>query len=232
MRVGLPGRSWLQRVAAGWLLLGWSQSSCRALDQAEPTPAAGQGIDTSFIERAWPRQWVRELEVGRHPVRWRERALRREGIFAGVRFLAPRERATVWALSSRFDGIGELTPGVRAVRVLEQSEARKVIEVDLRVLWKELTLRFEVEQEPPSVTRFRLVNDVIGEYRGVCRYTEAVPEDGGAAATQVELSTWLRPARPVPVGLILFVERMTLLKGVEGFLDSLESPPRTTKPSG
>jgi len=182
-------------------------------------------IDTEFLERPWPNQWVHELEVGRHPVRWRQRASRRDGIFAGVRFDVPLERQTVWGLANDYQDIGQLTPGVTAVRYLEQSETRQVIAVDVKVLWKELTLTFEVERDPPRAVRFRLVNEVLGEYRGLCVFDESPgPEAGGRSdATRVELATWLLPSRPVPMRLLLLVERMVLLTGVREFLESCEA---------
>lgn len=183
-------------------------------------PAWAGSIDTAFIEQPWPRQWVRELEVGPHPVRWRQRASKQDGLFAGVRFTAPLPRQRVWELANRYDDIGTLTPGVTAVRFLEQSPTRQVIQIDVKVLWKTLRLTFEVEQTPPEAIRFRLVNELLGEYRGVCRFEEAAPGADGRPATALELSTWLKPARPVPAGLLLAVERMVLLQGARGFLET------------
>lgn len=176
-------------------------------------------IDTEFLQRQWPRQRVRELEVGRYPVRWRERASRKEGIFAGVRFEAPLERRAVWELSNDYNDVGHNVPGVVAVRYLERSETHEVIQIDAKVLWKKLTLNFEVEKEPPRIIRFRLVNAALGEYRGICSYEEQPTSvTGQPVGTTVELTTWLKPARPVPMGLLLMVERMALLQGVREFL--------------
>lgn len=173
-------------------------------------------IDTTALEQPWPKQRVRETEVGRYPVTWREKANRREGIFAGVRFSAPLDRQAVWDLAADYGDIGSKTPGVTAVRMVEQSETRQVIEVDAKVLWKTLTLRFEVERDPPKAMRFRLTDELLGEYRGVCRFEPT------ATGTDVEMATWLKPSRPVPIGLILLVERMTFLQGVKGFLEACE----------
>ena len=186
------------------------------------TGAGFAAIDTDFLQRPWPRQRVREFEVGRYEVRWREKASKKEGIFAGARFEATGTREAVWDLAKNYDDIGRVTPGVSAVRVLEQSETRQVIQLDVRVLWKTLTLTFEVEQEPPNIMRFRLTNRAVGEYRGVCVFADSTSSGEGKMSTPVELSTWLQPSRPVPTGLILVVERMTLLGGIKSFLETCD----------
>ena len=181
-------------------------------------------IETDFLERSWPRQWVRDLEVGRYEVRWRQRASRNDGIFAGVQFVAPLEQHTVWELANDYSDIGKVTPGVTAVRFLKQDANRQVIQIDVKVLWKTLQLNFEVEQDPPNAVRFRLRNQALGEYRGVCVFKEAARQAGEDQpnGTTVELSTWLKPTRPVPMGLLLVVERMTFLQGVKSFLETCE----------
>jgi len=186
-------------------------------------PCLLAAIDTDFLERPWPKQWVREFEVGRHPVRWRQRASKRDGLFAGVQFTAPLPQQAVWDLANDYQDIGHITPGVRAVRYLERSETREVIQLDVQVLWKQLTLTFEVEKEPPRVMRFRLVHETLGEYRGVSVFTEgeAAGEDH-PAGTGVELATWLLPNRPVPMGLLLVVERMVMLQAAREFLETCE----------
>ena len=104
-------------------------------------------IDTEFLEqRPWPKEWVHETEVGRYPVVWRQRASKTDGIFGSVRFEVPLPQERVWELSNDYQDVGTLTPGVTAVRYLEESETRKVIQVDVKVLWVELQLTFEVEQ--------------------------------------------------------------------------------------
>lgn len=178
-------------------------------------------IDTAFIERAWPKQRVRRFEVGRDEVQWRERATKREGIFAGVRFTAPLVRQAVWERATDYHDLGTMTPGVSAVQIVEQSPARQVIHVDIKVLWKQLRLTFEIERDAPNAIRYRLMNEAIGEYRGVCLFHEAGQSGQG---TTVELSTWLQPSRPVPVGLLMVAERMILLQGVRGFLDECRHP--------
>ena len=173
-------------------------------------------IETDFIERPWPGQWVHDFEVGRDLVRWRQRAGAREGIFAAVRFEVPLPRQAVWDLANEYQDVGHITPGVTAVRYLERSETREVIQVDVKVLWKSLTLTFEVEKDPPRAVRFRLVNEALGEYRGVSVFTEE-----GADRTGVELATWLKPSRPVPMRLLLLVERMVMLHAARDFLSQL-----------
>ncbi len=184
-------------------------------------------IDTAFIEQSWPAQSVRTYEVGRHAVRWRQRASRKDGVFSGVRFTAPLDRPTVWKLSNDYKDIGKVTPGVTAVRFLENTPTRQVIQIDVKVLWKTVQLTFEVEQDPPKATRFRLVNKALGEYRGVCTFEEsAAPgKEGAPASTQVELATWLKPARPVPMGLLLYVERVTFMEAARSFLKQCEQYP-------
>lgn len=186
---------------------------------AQPAFAA---IDTAHIQGPWPKQRVRDLEVGRHPVRWRHQASRAEGIFSGVRFTAPASAADVWARAADYQDIGPTVPGVTAVRVVEASAGRQVVDVDAKVLWKTFTLRFEVEQEPPRAMRFRLVHPALGEFRGVSLFEPAASGDG--AGTVVELSTWLKPARPVPIRLLLAVERMALLQGTKAFLSTFDRP--------
>ena len=215
---------------------------CAAAVLLGPAFAFG-AIETGFIQKPWPKQRVRHLEVGRHEVRWREWASKPDGIFASARFETPLPRQTVWDLSNSYTDVGEMTPGVTAVRYLERTERRQVIQVDIKVLWKMLQLTFEVEQDPPAVARFRLLNDLIGDYRGVCIFEE-LPAQGaggppapaarqsqepGRAAimtsrpgTAVEFSTWLQPSRPVPMGLVLFVERMTMLQAARRFLDECD----------
>ena len=180
-------------------------------------PASAGTIETGFIEQPWPRQRLRESEVGRYPVFWRERASKSDGIFAGVRFTAPLARTEVWKLSNEYEDIGQITPGVTAVRYRERSERREVIEVDVKILWKTLTLTFEVEKDPPAAVRFRLVNKALGEYRGVSKFDET------ADGTVVELLTWLKPNRPVPMRLLLVFERMAMLSATREFLERCEA---------
>jgi len=180
-------------------------------------PLRAGTIDTAFLERPWPKERIRETEVGRHAVTWREYASKPEGIFAGVRFAAPLDRDKVWALANEYADVGSSTPGVTAVRYVERSERRDVIEVDVKILWKSLTLRFEVEKEPPVLVTFRLVNEALGEYRGLSRFEEA-----GAGQTAVDLVTWLKPNRPVPIRLLLIVERIAMLQAAREFLKRCE----------
>ena len=180
-------------------------------------PLWAGSIDTAFLERPWPKERIRETEVGRHAVTWREYANKQEGIFAGVRFTAPLSRRDVWALANEYQDVGAITPGVTAVRYVARSERRDVIEVDVKILWKSLTLRFEVEKEPPALVKFRLVHEALGEYRGLSRFEEA-----GAGQTAVDLVTWLKPNRPVPIRLLLVVERIAMLQASRKFLERCE----------
>jgi hypothetical protein len=189
-------------------------------------PAWAGSIDTAVIERPWPKQRSRQLEVGRYPVRWRCSAVKRQGIFAGVGFEVPRARPQVWERANAYRDIGQMTPGVTAVRYLERSETRQVIQVDMKILWKTLTLTFEVEREPPRAVRFRLANRALGEYLGLCLFEET------PAGTSIELATWLQPSRPVPAGLLLAVERMTMLRAAREFLETCEKAVPSTQDAG
>ena len=165
--------------------------------------------------------------MGRHPVRWRQRASKADGLFAGVRFTAPLPQQAVWDLANDYQDVGQITPGVTAVRYLERSETREVIQLDVKVLWKTLTLTFEVEKEPPRLMRFRLVNEALGEYRGISVFAEEGPAGGAhPSGTGVELATWLKPSRPVPMGLLLLVERMAMLQAAREFLETCERSAR------
>ncbi len=222
-------RPWCVAAVAACALAStaWAGTDTPSATLPSESPPSQARIDTAFIEQPWPRQLVRELEVGRYPVRWRQHASHADGLFAGVRFTAPLAQQRVWDLANDYHDIGTMTPGVTSVRFLEQTPTRQVIQVDVKVLWKSLRLTFEVEQVPPQAVRFRLVNKLLGEYRGVCLFEEQPPAANGRPATAVALSTWLKPARPVPIGLLMTVERVILLKGVREFLATCESPPAT-----
>ena len=177
------------------------------------------GIETDVLERPWPRQQVREYEIDKYAVRWRQRVSKAEGIFAGASFVAPSPPERTWALATDYTDLGRMTPGVSSVRFLEQTPTRQVVQIDVKVLWKNLTLTFEVEQDPPNALRFRLIDDFIGEYRGVSLFRLEGEQ------TAVELATWLKPAVKVPSRLILWAERVVLLKGIRRFLETCERPP-------
>ena len=172
----------------------------------------GAAIDTGFLERPWPKERIRTFEVGRYAARWRQRLSKTEGLFAGVRVATPFPRQRVWELANEYQDLGHMTPGVTAVRYVEQTPTHDVIQIDVKILWKSFTLAFEVDKEPPAIVRFQLDNPTLGQYRGLCRFDEAGP------GTEVELATWLKPARPVPLGLLLVVERATMLHGLKEFL--------------
>lgn len=176
-------------------------------------------IETAFLEQPWPRQRVREYEVYKYPVRWRQRVSKTDGIFAGASFVAPSRLARTWQLATDYTDLGRMTPGVSAVRFLENTPTRQVVQIDVEILWKDLTLTFEVEQDEPHAVRFRLLNEFIGEYRGVSVFR---PE---GEQTAVELATWLKPAVPVPSRLIIWAERVVLLKGIRRFLETCERAP-------
>lgn len=173
-------------------------------------------IDTAFLEQPWPRQRVKEYEVWKYPVRWRQAISAEDGIFAGASFVAPSPLERTWELATDYSDLGARTPGVTSVQWLERTPTRQVIQIDMNVLWKSLRLVFEIEQEPHEAVRFRLRNPIFGEYRGVC----LMRAEG--LQTHVELSTWLSPATRVPSGLVLSVERMVMLQGIREFLQACE----------
>jgi hypothetical protein len=178
--------------------------------------------DHEPLAAVWASRRGRLLEVGRHEVEWRERIDRAQGILAGIRFTAPRDRDTVWRLANDYAEIGRKTPGIRQVAILERQPNRQVLQVDVKVLWKEVSLRFDVEQSPPAMIRFRWLGGPHGTYEGLCLFE---PAEAGEA-TQVRLSTRLQLARRVPARLLLTAERVMMLHAARAFLDSLDPPQR------
>ena len=69
---------------------------------ADSTPADTDRprVDTSMLERPWPKAKTSELEVGRYPVRWRHIASKKQGILAGVSFDVPLGRDETWRRSN------------------------------------------------------------------------------------------------------------------------------------
>jgi hypothetical protein len=181
----------------------------------QAAPGYAGSIDTGFLEVPWPKQRVHDYEVGTDTVRWRQHASAKEGIFAGAGFTAPADLQRTWELSTSYTDLGPMTPGVRSVEVVEESENRRVIAIEIKVLWKELRLVFEIEQKPPDAVRFRLVHEALGDYRGVYLLRAAEHDQ-----TRVEMATWLKPAVRVPSGLVLWVERGVMLKGIRNFLET------------
>src|SRR3990167_6270956 len=103
----------------------WNGSAWIALGLlCAATTASAWTIDTEFLKLPWPKERVQELEVGRYPVRWRQRVSRKEGLFAGVRFEAPLDRQGVWDRANDYTDVGRMTPGVTGVRFLEQTPTR------------------------------------------------------------------------------------------------------------
>lgn len=183
-------------------------------------------IDTAFLEQPWPGQRIRQTEVGKYALRWRQRLSRKEGLFFGARFTVPTDQRTTWDLATADYGeLGKTAPGVTAVRYLEDTPERQVIQIDVKVLWHTLRLNFEVEREAPNQVRFRLTNERLGEYRGVFLLSEPSGEFRSAepASTGLELITWLKPARPAPLGLLAAAQRMVIFQGTKEFLQGCEA---------
>jgi hypothetical protein len=189
-------------------------------------PASG-AIDTNFLEQPWPKQRVHEFEVGRHPVRWRQLAGRERGIFAGAQFTTASPLQTTWDLATEYRDVGAMTPGVTAVTTSTHDDRHQTVDVTVKVLWRVLHLRFEVEQDPPRAVRFHVVNDLVGDYRGALLL--APSEDG--QGTRGEVLTWFQPARPLPQGLVLTVQRMVLLQGVREFMAACDDAAAPAAPA-
>ena len=181
-----------------------------------PRPASA-AIDTATLEAPWPKQHVRELDIRRHHVRWRQYASGKDGIFVGARFVSPASVADAWNISADYGELKRLTPGVKSVRVIEETPTREIVETEMKVLWKTVRLRFEVERDPPRAVRFRLVHKRIGEYLGVC-----LIQPHGERESEVEMITWLKPAVRLPTGLILSIQRMVFLQGIRNYLEACE----------
>ncbi len=182
---------------------------------------AWASIDVDFLRKPWPKEHKKNVEIGRTPAQWRQYASKKEGIFAGMRFKTPFAQKLVWQQANDFSDVGKKTPGVTAVRFTENTPTRQVIQVDIKVLWKKLTLTFEIEEESEQVMKFRMANKALGEYRGVSVFTPLTSPEG-IPLTEIELSTWLKTSRPVPNRLLLAIERMAMLQGAEEFLKDLE----------
>lgn len=160
-------------------------------------------------------------------MRWKHAASKKDGILASVRFTVPLDQAETWSRSNAYQDVGQTIPGVQAVRYIERSDTREIIELDVKVLWRELTLHLDIEKQAPGLLRFQMRNPGIGEYRGLCRYEAVTDPATGQPATEVDLSTWLVPAKPIPLRLLLAVERMAMLQGAKRFLEAAEQPPKT-----
>ncbi len=178
--------------------------------------SAFAAIDTTLLEQPWPRASQRTFEIDKYAVQWRQALPREQGIYAGVRFTAPLGLQATWDLAQDYRGMGQQTPGVDAVRFMDESPTRQLIELDVRVLWRKLTLRFAVEREAPQRLRFALLESPLGAYYGISTFT---PTDTG---TVVDLAIYLKPARRVPARLLLAVERLAILGGTRAFLKACE----------
>ena len=196
--------------------------------------AAAATIDTQFFDRPWPRQWTHRYEVGRHMVDWRQGGSRAEGTFAQARCAVPLPRQTVWTLSTDFPTLWRMTPAVKAFRILEQQPAHQVVEIDLHVFWKTVRLTFAVDYDPPRAMQFRLIDHIAGTCQGICTFTEEPPTRRGATAasatTTVELLMWVKPTRHIPMRLLWFVERTTILQGIKAFLAACDVRDPTIPP--
>lgn len=225
----------MRRVPLFWVLaflIAWT------------APAAAGSIDTAFLEGPWPKERVRVTEVHKYAVQWREYLDKEKGMYMGVRFTAPTDHETTWELATaNYADVGKTVPGLRAFRTIEDTPERKVIEMDIKILWKEMTLTFEIERQPPDVLRFRMISKQIGQYIAVYKLSEptGVITSMEPAVTQIEFSTWLMPARPVPMGMLATAERMIFLRMAREFLKACEAryleelpadAPKPKKPPG
>jgi hypothetical protein len=191
---------------------------------------AAEPIDVEWLRGAWARAPAREFEVGRHPVQWRQQVGTDGGVLAGLEFAAPCGREALWRQLADAPALGRHLPGVRAVAVTPQGPDRRLIEVTMRVLWKELRLRFEVEQQrlgAEDEVRVRLSHEALGEFLGLCALRDG---SGEARSSTVRFVSLLRPGRPVPSGVILWAQRAALVRGARNFLASAERSCYTTAP--
>ena len=209
-RLPAPCRTGTGRAVALWL--GMSLAAA----------VAAETIGTDQLLQPWPHQQIRELEIGRDPVRWRQQVSREHGLRQGVQFAVPLPLAATWELANRYDDVGRTTPGVTAVRYLERTERRQVIQIDMKVLWKRVTLTFEIEQDPPREVRFRWRDDRVGELVGACLFQEAAAAVPTSSATAITFVTQFTSRRPVPMGLLAAVERIAMLQAVKSFLRTCE----------
>lgn len=193
----------------------WAQPLIALLVAGTALPAAA-AIDVVRLQQPWPRQRTRTYEVGKYPIQWRQAVDKTTGLCAGVRFTAPLALQATWDLAQDYRGVGQRTPGVEAVRFKEDTPGRQLIELDVTVLWRNITLQFLVERDAPHRLRFELLDSPFGVYRGYAAFAQV---SGG---TVVELATQLQPAHRVPARLLLFVERLALLGGARAFLEACE----------
>ena len=176
----------------------------------------GAAIDTEWLEQSWPRERRHTYEVDKYPVQWRQAIDRTHGLLGGIRFTSPLDAQQTWDLAQDYHDVGQHTPGVEAVRFIEEAPGRQVIELDVTVLWRKITLRFAVEREAPRRLRFELLDNPFGAYYGYATFTPS------AEGTAVDLATCLKPARRAPARLLLAVERLALLGGARAFFASCE----------
>ena len=181
---------------------------------AVPVSAA---IDTASLEEAWPKEKTSALEVGKYPIQWRQSVTKEQGIRISARFTAPLPMDRTSRQIADYTALKSMVPGVTTVRRTEESAGRQVVEMDAKVLWKTLRLAFEVEPTPPDLTRFHLLNERLGDYRGLCRL-----RDAGQGRTDVEMITALKPTIHLPMSLRLLAERRMFLTGIRNFLDTCD----------
>ena len=65
---------------------------------------------------------------------------------------------------------------------------------------------------------------MLGEYRALVSMKEATDafHSSEPAKTLVEMSTWLKPPRPVPMRLLAAMQRMMFLRATKEFLQECE----------
>lgn len=183
-------------------------------------------IDTGSLEQPWPKQLCRDYEAGRFPVKWRHKLIKKEGLFAGVSFTAKGGLQAVWDLATDYSNVDKATAAIQALRVREESANRQSVEVELKVLWKTMTLTFEVEKEAPNALRFRWNDMRFGEFKGVALFSEeAASKENPEGGTRVAVSTLFHPYRAAPLRLLLGFQRMAMLHASRDFLEACENPP-------
>jgi len=172
-----------------------------------------------LLQRPWPRERRRTLEVGRTAVVWREATRPDHRLFAGADLTVPADLDTAWRSLSDARALGPMTPGVARVDVLEETETHRLVQVTiaLRTLLgtRTMQLRYAMDQQPKEWMAFRLVEHPYVAYRG--RLDFATSEGG----TRLALATELQPRVRIPTWLLRWVERRVVLGGIRAWLRAL-----------
>jgi hypothetical protein len=208
--------------AVGWCDVGCLLAGVLLILCVVPVDAA---IDTTELEQPWPTQRMRVTEVGTHAVHWRQWDGKDRGLFGSMEFVVPYPLDVVWEQSTNLDDIVAVSPDIQSMRIVETAGHRTVVEAKVRVLWRVVTMVFEIEETPQEVVRFRLYHSETGEYVGMTRFTPVTAEQAPATDgehTGMVVSTRFRFARQVPGAVVLPLQRMILLRGMKRFMEGCQ----------